>query len=168
MELPRARTGYDSMAEFLKHAQSVLQRRRSRSGNSLELNVRQILIEEQFREGVDFDYKPESEPNREPDFLFPSAKAYQNSSFPQERLRMLGVKNTLRDRWRQVLQEANRIPHKHVLTLQQGLSQNQFKEIQDSEVQLVVPSSLHDKYPRSIRPHLQTLESFIGDLRLQQ
>ena len=168
MELPRARTGYDSMAEFLKHAQSVLQRRRSRSGNSLELNVRQILIEEQFREGVDFDYKPASEPNHEPDFLFPSAEAYHDPSFPQERLRMLGIKNTLRDRWRQVLQEAGRIPHKHVLTLQQGLSQNQFKEIQDSEVQLVVPSSLHDKYPRSIRPHLQTLESFIGDLRLQQ
>lgn len=166
VELPRARTGYDSMADFLKHAQSVLQRRRSRSGNSLELNVRQILIEEQFREGVDFDYKPESEPNHEPDFLFPSAEAYRDPSFPQERLRMLGVKNTLRDRWRQVLQEAGRIPHKHVLTLQQGLSQNQFKEIQDSAVQLVVPTSLQDKYPLSIRPHLQTLESFLGDLRL--
>ena len=156
------------MAEFLAHAQTVLQRRRSRSGISLELNLRQILIDEQFQQGVDFDYKAESEPNREPDFLFPNAEAYHDPAFPQERLRMLGIKNTLRDRWRQVLQEADRIPNKNVLTLQQGVSENQFKEINDARVQLIVPASLHDKYPRSIRPRLQTLESFLGDLRLLQ
>lgn len=158
--------GYESMDDFIRHAQSVLQRRRSRAGGALELNVRRILLEEEFKEGLNFDYKPESEPNREPDFLFPSEEAYHDPSFPQERLRMLGVKTTLRDRWRQVIQEANRIPRKHVLTLQQGVSENQFREIQESEVQLVVPASLHTNYPQSIRPYLQTLESFIGDLRL--
>ncbi len=67
-----------------------------------------------------------------------------------------------------MLQEANRIPSKHILTLQQGVSENQFKEIRDAEVQLIVPASLHDKYPRSVRPFLLTLESFLGDLRLLQ
>jgi hypothetical protein len=30
---------------------------------------------------------------------------------------MLGSKSTLKDRWRQVLDEADRITHKHLLTL---------------------------------------------------
>jgi hypothetical protein len=33
-------------------------------------------------------------------------------------------------------------------------------------VQLVVPSGLTEKFPKSIQPHLQSLESFIGDVRL--
>jgi hypothetical protein len=33
-------------------------------------------------------------------------------------------------------------------------------------VQLVVPSGLFEKFPRAVQPHLQTLESFIGDVRL--
>ncbi len=156
------------MAEFRRHAQSVLQRRRSRAGGALELNVRQILLEENFLEGTTFDYKQRTEDKREPDFLFPSAASYHDSAFPGNRLRMLAVKTTLRDRWRQIMQEAARIPNKHVLTLQPGLSDNQFREIQEANLSLVVPKSLHDSYSSSIRPHLQTLESFLGDLRLLQ
>ena len=33
-------------------------------------------------------------------------------------------------------------------------------------VQLVVPAGLFEKFPKSVQPHLQTLESFIGDVRL--
>ena len=166
VELPRVQLGYGTMGEFLNHAQTVLQRRRSRAGGALELNVRQLLLEEQFREGEDFEYKPESEANSEPDFLFPNAKAYHDPGFPSDRLRMLGVKTTLRDRWRQVTREADRITHKHVLTLEQGVSADQFRQIQEADLQLVVPASLHSRYPPSVRPYLQTLESFIGDLRL--
>ena len=166
VELPRVKQGYETMGEFRQHAQSVLQRRRSRAGGALELNVRQILLEEQFVEGIHFDYKQRSEERREPDFLFPSAGVYHDSDFRSDRLRMLAVKTTLRDRWRQIIQEAARIPQKHVLTLQPGVSENQFKEIQEANLSLVVPKSLHDRYSPSIRPHLQTLESFLGDLRL--
>ncbi|MCY4625433.1 MAG: type II restriction endonuclease [Chloroflexi bacterium] len=35
-----------------------------------------------------------------------------------------------------------------------------------ANVQLVVPASLHQRYPAAIRPSLQTLESFMGDIRL--
>lgn len=33
-------------------------------------------------------------------------------------------------------------------------------------VQLVVPTGIHDAYPNSVRPHLVSFESFIGDIRL--
>ena len=166
VELPRVRAGYETMDTFLERAQSVLQRRRARAGNSLELHVRQILREEDFVEGRDFDYRRASEPNKEPDFLFPSAEAYRDPSSRPDRLRMLAVKTTLRDRWRQILEEADRIETKHLLTLQEGLSENQFREIRQARVQLVVPGALHDRFPKTVQTQLQTLESFIADVRL--
>ena len=85
---------------------------------------------------------------------------------PAYGLRMLAVKTTCRDRWRQVLNEADRIGTKHLLTLQEGVSANQFREMTDAGVRLVVLEPLVTKYPKSVQPHLQTLESFIGDVRL--
>jgi len=79
---------------------------------------------------------------------------------------MLATKTTARDRWRQVLNEADRIPAKHLLTLQEGVSENQFAEMQAAQLQLVVPAGLVDAYPKSIRPHLMTLERFICEVRL--
>ncbi|WP_408869267.1 hypothetical protein [Commensalibacter melissae] len=36
----------------------------------------------------------------------------------------------------------------------------------ESNVRLVVPKPLINKYPLEIQGHLQTLESFVGDVRL--
>lgn len=166
VELPAIRAGFTTLAEFISRAQTVLQRRKARSGRSLELHTRQILIEERFREGTDFQLGGQSEPGKRPDFLFPSEAAYRDSSFPAARLRMLAAKTTCRDRWRQVLNEADRIPVKHLLTLQEGISETQFREMVQSNVQLIVPEPLVSSFPKSVQPHLQTLESFIGDMRL--
>ena len=166
VEFSRISEGYQSMDAFLDHAQSVLQRRKSRAGRSLELHVRHILGEESLVEEKNFSYQPVSESRRRPDFLFPNADAYHDPSFPTGKLRMLAVKTSLKDRWRQVLQEAERIETKHLLTLDQGVSENQFREIDRAGIRLVAPEPLHDRYPRPVRPHLQTLESFLGDIRL--
>ena len=103
---------------------------------------------------------------KRPDFLFPSAQCYQDPDYPAHQLRMLAVKTTCRDRWRQVTQEANRIAGKHLLTLQEGVSENQFRQMQDAGVHLVVPAGLVTQYPQTVRAELTTLESFIGDLRV--
>lgn len=79
---------------------------------------------------------------------------------------MLAVKTTCKDRWRQILNEAARVGSKHLLTLQEGVSENQFREMNEAKVKLVVPEGLAMSYPASIRSNLQTLESFIGDIRL--
>lgn len=166
IELPRIKTGFESIEEFVARAQTILQRRKSRSGHSLELHTREIFIEEGLQEDKDFSFQKESDRGQKPDFLFPSVTDYRNPEFPESMLRMLAVKTTCKDRWRQVLNEAKRIPKKHLLTLQEGVSENQFQEMIEHGVQLVVPSPLINSYPKPVRPHLLTLESFIGDVRL--
>ena len=166
IELPLIKNGFCSVDEFIARAQTVLQRRKARSGRSLELHARQIFIEEGLRENIDFSHQPESDPGKHPDFLFPSEAAYKTTTFPGSRLRMLAVKTTCKDRWRQILNEADRIKTKHLLTLQEGVSESQFKEMNEASVRLVVPSPLVGKFPASVQPNLQTLESFIGDARL--
>ena len=157
--------GFSSVADFLAHAQRILQRRKARSGKSLELQTREILVEEGFVEGQDFSHNPESDQGKRPDFLFPSATAYRNPEFPETRLRMLAAKTTCKDRWRQILTEADRIPQKHLLTLQEGVSENQYAEMKAAGVRLVIPQPLVSAFPDSIQPELITLESFIESVR---
>ncbi|EJA5030400.1 hypothetical protein MU985_004932 [Salmonella enterica] len=42
---------------------------------------------------------------------------------------MLAYKSTCKDRWRQMLNEAVRIPDKHLLTLESSICENQTNEI---------------------------------------
>jgi hypothetical protein len=78
---------------------------------------------------------------------------------------MLAAKTTARDRWRQILNEADRIGTKHLLTLQEGVSETQYAEMRTANVKLVVPAPLLSKYPNSVQPELVTLESFVAELR---
>jgi hypothetical protein len=163
--LPRIQAGFGSIDAFLQIAQSVLQSRKSRSGKSLELHAIEILKEEGLPQDVKFSHNPDIEGGKRPDFLFPNREAYTDTSFPRERLRMLAAKTTCKDRWRQILNEADRIPTKHLLTLQEGVSEGQFKEMTDAGVKLVVPNGLHEKFPSSVQPHLTSLETFLAEVR---
>ncbi|WP_275039601.1 type II restriction endonuclease, partial [Vibrio vulnificus] len=117
--LDKIREGFDSVDDFISLANSVSNRRKSRSGRSLEIHLENIFTEEGL---VTFDTQSVTENNKKPDFLFASGEAYHNLSYPAEKLRMLAVKTTCKDRWRQVLNEANRIDNIHLFTLQEGVS----------------------------------------------
>ena len=54
---------------------------------------------------------------------------------------MLGVKSTYKDRWQQVLAEANRIETKHILTLESTISTGQTDEMQRHLLQSIVPEN---------------------------
>lgn len=164
VELPRISSGFSTVDEFIARAQTVLQRRKVRSGHSLELHLCEILQEEGFKEDQAFSHGPESDPGKRPDFIFPSAAAYRDPAFPASSLRMLAAKTTCKDRWRQILNEADRVPTKHLLTLQEGVSENQFREMTDAKVKLVVPQGLHHAYPASVRPRLLTLGAFLEEV----
>ena len=151
--------GFNSIDEFLARAQTVLQRRKSRAGRSLELQLRAILDEE----NIAYAFQPTTESGNHPDFIFPSQEAYDDPDYPVGRLRMLAAKTTVRERWRQILNEANRITVKHLLTVQEGMSENQFAQMRDEGIRLVVPSPLHIRYPQLIRPDLMTLQDFISE-----
>lgn len=163
--LPRIKYGFTSLSSFVGVAQTILQGRRSRSGISLEHHLFRIFAEEKLIENTHFDAQVETEPGHRPDFVFPSETAYHDSSFDQSNLRMLAVKTTVRERWRQVLDEASRIPNKHLLTLQEGVSTAQFDQMRESGIKLVVPQPLHNRYPSLIRPELKTLKSFIEEVK---
>lgn len=165
IELPGIREGFENIDQFVARAQSILQRRKVRSGRSLELHVRQIFREEDLTEGRHFSHGVDSEPGSKPDFLFPSQANYRDPDFPESKLRMLAVKTTCKDRWRQVLREADRIQTKHLLTLQEGISANQHRQMRESGVQLVVPERRIKGFRSEIRAELITLRDFIQDIR---
>ncbi len=159
--LPRIQEGFQSLDEFIQYAGSLTNRRKARSGRSLELQVHELFL----REGLQFEHGAVIERGKRPDFLFPGARAYEDPSTPAESLTMLAVKTTCKDRWRQILNEASRIPRKHLLTLQEGVSEGQYAEMLEAQVVLVVPSPLHDKYPRSVRSQLLTVQDFVDRVR---
>lgn len=158
--------GFANMDEFISLANTVLQSRKSRSGKSLEYHTIRILDEEGFVQGQDFAWNVEIDGKR-PDFIFPSKDAYLDQQFNQAKLSMLAAKTSCKDRWRQIRNEVDRdrIPDLHLLTLQEGVSENQFNEMQAEGVQLVVPIGLHKSYPESIRSQLLSLDSFLTLIR---
>lgn len=159
--LPRITEGFATVDLFMDFANSVTNRRKARSGASLELHARTIFEEE----SVPHAYNARTERRKRPDFLFPSAAAYQDPKFPTEKLRMLGVKTTCKDRWRQVIDEAERIPEKHLLTLQEGVSLTQFAQMRAAGLRLVVPRPLHKRFHKKMRPHLLSLGDFIRHVK---
>lgn len=150
-------TPFHDLETLITVANSVLNRRKSRAGKSLEHHVDFLLTSY----NIPFSHPGKSEGNKKPDFLFPSNEAYANFSFPEKDLIFLGVKTTCKDRWRQILNEADRIKEKHLLTLQQGISPNQLEEMETEKVTLVVPKPYHSFYPATYQHKLWTIEKFI-------
>ncbi|MWT08902.1 restriction endonuclease, partial [Escherichia coli] len=123
------RKGFGSVDEFIALANSVSNRRKSRAGKSLELHLEHLFVEHGLRH---FATQAVTEGNKKPDFLFPSAEAYHDIGYPEENLRMLAVKTTCKDRWGQILNEADKIRQIHLFTLQEGVSQAQHSEMRDA------------------------------------
>lgn len=159
--LPRLQRPFDSVETFLEYAHAVTNRRKSRSGRSLELQLAGIFREE----GLSFSHGAHTEGNRKPDFIFPSIESYRDDKRPDDQFRMLAAKTTVKDRWRQILSEAKRVRPKHLLTLQEGVSEEQFREMTEEGVKLVVPNTLRKSYPATLRERLLTLDRFIVETR---
>jgi hypothetical protein len=149
---------------FIAFSLSVQNRRKSRAGSGLEHHVEALLLanEIEFQRGV------ETENGNKPDFLFPSQKAYLDQEFPAANLTMLGSKSSVKERWRQVLSEAERIQSKHLLTLEPSVSTNQTREMKAKQLQLVVPAGLHATYTETQRGWLMSVADFISLVRERQ
>jgi hypothetical protein len=143
---------------FLSFSLSVQNRRKSRMGHSLENHLEAV-----FRAyGLVYARGAVTEAGNKPDFLFPSAAFYQLVEAGHPALAMLAAKSTCKDRWRQVLPEANKIPHKHLITLEPGISISQTNQMQASKVTLIVPSSIQVSYTEEQRGWLWNVADFIG------
>jgi len=158
--------GFASVEEFVEMANKVLNRRKSRAGKSLEHHLSAIFA----GNGLDFEEQVVTEGNKRPDFIFPSGKAYHDASFPDERLVFLAAKTTCKDRWRQILKEAERFEgkSKYLCTLQQGISLPQMQEMSHEGVVLVVPKPYISYYPISMRNQIMDIGSFVTAVKHTQ
>ena len=151
--------GFKSVDEFVIMANKVLNRRKSRAGKSLEHHLSAVFDENKIR------YEPQAvtEGNKKPDFLFPSKEDYHDPTFSIDRLCTLAAKTTCKDRWRQILNEADRLRdrNKYLCTMQQGISAAQMDEMQAEQVILVVPKKYHSAYPQEKRDRIWTIGRFV-------
>ena len=151
--------GFQSVDEFVRVANVVLNRRKSRAGKSLEHHLSAIFD----GNGIEYSSQAVTEGNKKPDFLFPSQEAYHDNDFLTDNIISLAAKTTCKDRWRQVLNEADRLRDKpkYLFTLQQGISAAQMDEMQAENVILVVPEPYIDTYPKDRRDRIWTLSRFV-------
>jgi EcoRII C terminal len=149
---------------FLSFSLSVQNRRKSRMGWSLEHHLQAIFESHQLT----FAKGTVTENKARPDFLFPGAAEYADPSFPAGQLVMLGAKSSCKDRWRQVLAEAARIPRKHLLTLEPGISENQTSQMRAHDMQLILPEPIHASYTAAQRSWLMSLSDFVTFAKSQQ
>lgn len=150
---------FHEVDDFIKTAASILNRRKSRAGHSLQNHVVHLLREA----GIPFDSQPAIDGS--PDLVIPSAAAYRDAGYPESRLILVGIKTTCKDRWRQVLNEGRRVRTKHLLTLQNGVSVPQIEQMEQAGVKLIVPKPLHARYPHAKRQSLLSIGQFIDHVR---
>lgn len=161
LSLPTIRRPFEDLDAFINVAATVMNRRKSRAGHSFEHHVEELLRSD----GLPFDRQPRIDGNVKPDLLIPGKAAYENPAFPVARLLVAGLKTTCKDRWRQILSESRRIPEKHLLTLQEGISSNQLKEMHEANVTLVVPKPFHKGYDLRTGIRLLSVDDFLTKIR---
>lgn len=150
--------GFSCVDDFIVLANSVLNRRKSRAGKSLEHQLEALFDSHSLL----YTSQAVTELHKTPDFIFPSQELYHNADFPADKLISLAAKTTCKDRWRQVITEAARIPIHHLCTLQQGISTKQLDEMESENVVLVVPQEYIKTYPAAKRDKIWPLHKFIA------
>ncbi|MCK4922400.1 MAG: hypothetical protein KAS71_15210 [Bacteroidales bacterium] len=156
-------TGTD-VDDFISYSLSVQNRRKSRAGYAFE-NHLAVLFDSN---NILYSRGCKTERNNKPDFLFPGISQYNNIGFATELLTMLGVKTTAKDRWRQVLSEADRIENKHLITLEPAISKNQTDEMIAKNLQLVIPKQLQATYTEEQQSDMINLYEFIRIIKDNQ
>lgn len=146
---------------FLSFSLSVQNRRKSRMGQSFEHHLAAVFDAQNVR----YAKGGKTERNNKPDFLFPSQEAYSNAGFPEQRLTMLAAKSVCKERWRQILPEADRIGAKHLVTLEPGISAAQTDQMMAHAVQLIVPQSLQASYASGQSEWLWSLDRFVQHVK---
>ena len=152
---------FEEIDEFIGKAATIMNRRKSRAGHSLEYHVEHLLK----TQGITFDSQPRIDGKIKPDLLIPGKFAYEDKSYPVEKQMVVGIKTTCKDRWRQILNEGKRIPEKHLLTLQEAISGDQLVEMREANVTLIVPEKFHKGYDLDTGIRLMSIEGFVEKIK---
>jgi len=160
----RIKTPFLSVEELVILANTILNRRKSRAGKSLEHHLAEVFS----NFNLQFQSQVITEENKRPDFIFPSSVSYHDSQYNSDNLIFLAAKTTCKDRWRQILNEADRIRVKYLFTLQQGISTNQLAEMYKYDVRLVVPKPYLKMFPAEFIDKIYSLNDFINHVKSVQ
>jgi len=143
---------------FLKFSLSVQNRRKSRMGHSFENHLAALFRHFEIR----VDRQAVTERGNTVDFIFPGKQEYDDAAWPVEDLLMLAAKSTCKDRWRQVLAEADRISRKHLATLEPAISTAQTQQMAAHGLQLVLPRPIHQSYLSAQQSELMSVSDFLA------
>jgi hypothetical protein len=144
--------------EFIRYSLEVHNRRKSRMGHSFQNQLKAVF--DAFR--LRYDAQVLTEKGKKPDFIFPGKEEYYNPAFRLELLTMLAAKSTCKDRWPQILPEAERIREKHLVTLEPGITSAQTNMMRESGVRLIVPQAIQSSYTSDQRVWLMDISGFVA------
>lgn len=162
--LDRLNKGFKEVDEFMKFSLSVHNRRKSRMGLALQNQLEAIFDFHEIR----YTSQCTTEGKQKPDFIFPGQSEYHDLNFDVSLLSMLAAKATCKDRWRQILVEANRISKKHLCTLEPAISESQTTEMAEAGITLVVPEAIAASYKDNPPRNLLMLAEFILVVKRKQ
>lgn len=148
------------LTEVSAFVMGLLQSRKSRRGLSLQNHFARLLDDE----GVPYTAQCETERGETPDFVMPSCAAYHDPRFPEVRLRMVACKSTSRERWRQVLTEAERVPEKYLLTLDRGLTRELVGAMRRARLRPFLPAPVISEIYPDFGDNLGTVGELLEEL----
>ena len=160
----RLDTGFKDVDDFVSYSLSIHNRRKARMGHALQNHLAALFDAHSLR----YDSQATTEGKKKPDFLFPGVREYHDATYDTSLLVMLGAKSTCKDRWRQVLYEADRIRVKHLCTLEHGISIDQTNEMSGSDVRLVIPRAVHTTFTLDQLHAVLSIEGFIEKIKAMQ
>lgn len=132
---------------------SVSQGRKTRAGKSFEKLLAAVFrsLGYEFTEQPDIDGKP--------DFVFPSIDHYRKAAMD---CIVFTAKTTVRERWRQITTEGAKGGQMFLATLDDGITDEDLKEMSSQRIYLVVPKHLKDSLYGS-QVNVISFESFSSE-----
>lgn len=137
-ELDRLIAAGGGFTEVLAFAMRKQQSRKARRGLSLQNHIGKLLS----LRGIPHRPQCPTEGKEKPDFVIPGHSEYQDPGFPANRLRMIGCKSKVRERWRQYLTEAERIPVKYHVAVDSDLTDDVLTTMHAHNLRLFMPREL--------------------------
>ncbi len=131
-----AATGTVRFRDMNTFLMSIFQSRKSRAGKAFEYIIRELFsrLSYPFAEQVDVD-------GATPDFIMPSEKSFRENPLGSI---IFTAKRTLRERWRQVVTEANKGYGFFLATLDNKITRNQIEQAAKNKIYIVVPEKLKE------------------------
>lgn len=118
---------------------SISQSRKSRAGKAFEYIIEEMLnrLGYPFSDQVIID-------GAKPDYVMPSEEHFRKK--PLDSI-IFTAKRTLRERWRQVVTEANKGYGYYLATIDEKITKSQILQAESHKIYIVVPKSLKDDNP---------------------